>query len=119
MGLERKKCKNCKTTYYGNDKEGMDDGYCFMCSTMRKFIKAFGLDDLGINEVDINRVRNPQWMNGNTEDPKDWKNYIPFDIKEMWYNIPVESRLLAIMFAEREARAIDILSDVIAKEAKK
>jgi len=118
MGLKKIECKNCKTKYWGDDREGRDDGYCFLCSTTRKFLKFFDLEDLEINEVDFNRVRNPMWMKVNVDNPKDWRNYIPQGLKDMWNRFPVESRILAIMFAEREARAVDIVSSVVAKGVK-
>ena len=115
MALEERKCKHCKTTYYGNPD--MDDGYCFMCNTTRKLLKIFGLDGLDINEVDFNRIREPQFKELYI-DEKDWRNFIPEGLKAMWQTLPVESRAIAVMFAEREARAIDIVSNRVAKRIK-
>jgi len=104
MGLIRIECKNCKTIYYGNDQEGRDDGYCFLCSTTRKFLKMFGLEDIPISEIDFNRVRVPKFEECDFYDDKDWRNFIPQGLKDMWDRLPVESRILAIMFAEKVAR---------------
>lgn len=104
MGLKRMECKNCKTIYYGvEDIAGDADEYCYLCSTTRKFLKMFDLEDLSISEVDFNRVRVPQFKELYI-DEKDWRNHIPDGLKDMWERLPVESRMLAIMFAEREAR---------------
>ena len=106
-------CGNCKITYYGNPD--MDNGYCFMCDTIRKLLKIFGLDDLVINTVDFHRVREPEFNEVDIKDPKDWRNYIPEGLKVMWQTLPVESRTIAVMFAEREARAVDIISDAVTR----
>ena len=121
MALEEMKCKHCKTTYYGNPE--LDDGYCFMCNTTRKLLKIFSLDDLDINDVDFNRIREPEFEEVHKEagkplDPKDWRNYIPKGLKAMWQTLPVESRAIAVMFAEREARAVDVISDKVVKQIK-
>lgn len=118
MGLVRIECENCKTIYYGNTDSSKEDGYCYLCSTTRKFLKMFDLTDIPISEVDFNRVRVPQFKELYI-DEKDWRNYIPQGLKDMWYKLPVESRMLAIMFAEREARAVDIISDGVVGMIKK
>lgn len=112
MGLKESTCTNCKTKYFANVESVEYDGLCFMCSTTRKFLKMFDLEDLDINEVDFNRVRMPKFEECSFEirgwkiegHPKDWRVYIPQGLKDMWDRLPVESRMLAIMFAEREAR---------------
>jgi len=118
MALKEMKCKHCKTTYYGNPD--MDDGYCFMCDTTRKLLKIFGLDGLDINEVDFNRIREPKFKECHSKGWKingveDWRNFIPKGLKAMWQTLPVESRGIAVMFAEREARAVDIISDAVTR----
>lgn len=117
MGLEKMICGNCRTTYYGNPQ--LDKGFCFMCQNIGDLLKIFGLDDLAINTVDFHRVREPEFEEIAPNDPKDWRNYIPEGLKASWQSRPVEARVIAVMFAEREARAIDIISDTIAAEVKK
>lgn len=110
MGLEKMICDNCKTVYYGNIESVEYDGMCFMCSQIRGFLGMFNLNDLGINEVDFYRVREPKFeemtKNASSKDMKDWRRYIPEGLKAIWQRLPIESRALAVMFAEREARAI-------------
>ena len=105
MGLKRMECKNCKTIYYGvEDITGDADKYCYLCSTTRKFLKIFGLEDIPISEIDFNRVRVPKWEECDDMSNTDWRNFIPEDIKKMWSQLSFEARVMAVMFAEREAR---------------
>jgi len=113
--LIKLKCKECGTAFFG--VEGRDT-YCHICKTIITFREAFNLTDISVEEIDFNRIRDPRWMECG-KSKEDWRNYIPEGLRLMWMEIPFEARALAVMFAEREARAVDIISDKVAGMIKK
>lgn len=118
MGLEEMKCAHCKTAFYGVKDR---DTHCILCKTIIMFREFFGLQDIEINEIDFNRVREPKFEESvaGMSHKKDWRNFIPEGLKKMWLQLSFETRVMAIMFAEVEARAVDIISDNVAGMIKK
>ena len=110
-------CSQCSTVFYGVLGR---DSYCHICKVIVDFRKAFELEDISVEEIDFKRVREPRWEEvhkdaGKPLDREDWRNYIPEELKKTWRQLPLEAAVLAIMFAEREAQAIDIISDAVVK----
>ena len=115
MGLIELSCSQCSTVFYGVLGR---DIYCHICKVIIEFRRAFEVEDISVEEIDFNRVRDPRWKEHDFRDAPDWRKYIPEGLKKIWRQLPLEAAVIAIMFAEREARAVDILSDKIAAEVK-
>ena len=98
MALDEMKCKECGTTFYGLAGR---DVFCHICKTIILFRKAFGLEDLTVEEIDFHRIRDPKFSD---YCKVDWRDFIPEVVRGMWMEIPFEARALAVMFAEKEAR---------------
>lgn len=69
------------------------------------------MQDIEIDEIDFKRVREPKFEECSQESKgwkiegvKDWRNFIPEGIKKMWMELPMEARVMAVMFAEKVAR---------------
>ena len=116
MGLIELSCSHCSTVFYGVLGR---DTHCHICKTIIEFQKAFDLEDLVIEDISLCRIREPEFGDYDKENPREWRNYIPEGLKAVWQGLPIESRALAIMFAEREARAIDIISSAVCEGMKR
>ena len=116
MGLIRLNCLNCSTVFYGVLGR---DTYCHICKTIIEFSQAFELKAISVEAV-TSLIREPKFNECHDvkelKDIKDWRNYIPVNLKAMWDRLPIESRVLAIMFAKREAEAVEMMGSAIAKE---
>lgn len=96
--LEKIKCKHCGTVFYGVKER---DTHCHICKTIILFREFFGLQDIEIDDIYFKRVRHSEFS---AYCKADWRDFVPKGIMKMWSQLPFEAQVMAVMFAEREAR---------------
>lgn len=56
---------------------------------------------IGDDGLVLARLENPQWESTNGR--HDWRRYIPEDVQDLWLELPLEARMVALLMAEAQA----------------
>lgn len=99
--MHKKVCGICGNIFYGKPQELL----CYLCKRILMLVDAFELRDcFGKNHREIiekiwERVQTSKW---DEQTIPDWRDYIPDGVKAKWYDLIDETRVVCILFAEKQ-----------------
>lgn len=59
---------------------------------------------IGEEEMVLVRLENPRWEQAGYLEPcHNWRHHVPEDVQDMWDELPIEARMVALLMAEEQA----------------